>query len=228
MGFNCTATILPEDTARFLFWYKGNSLQEVMDTEIKARYQQAGARTAANTPMETLRGDKQKIVDAIETDIVPFFKQRGITITTVGQFGGIVYQDKDIAERIEEVYKAQQLQELAYAKLQAQTNINLQIQLEAQAQATARETAAKAEAEAVFLKFDGEARGIKALNKALAEANNNPDLVKLRALEVEKVKVEKWGGQVPSFYITGGGGSSGDQNGFPTVILDTRSGSEKR
>jgi hypothetical protein len=40
------------------------------------------------------------------------------------------------------------------------------------------------------------------VNKALAEAKENPLLYQLRALEVERARVEHWNGQYPSWFMT--------------------------
>ena len=64
---------------------------------------------------------------------------------------------------------------------------------EAQGIADARTTAAIAEAGA-----------IRAINSAAQEAQNNPLLLQLKSLEVEKARVEKWDGRYPQWWMAGG------------------------
>lgn len=208
MGFNCTAYIAEQDAAKFLYWYKGDSLEKVMDTEIKARYQQAAAEVAAKRKMDILREEKQSIVDAIKADIVPFFAQRGITITTIGQFGGMTYENRGIQDAIDKTFIAQQEKVEAAAKLAAQDDKNKRIELEANATAEKERREAMGIADARMTVARAEATAIQMVNKALTEANS-PTLIQLKSLEVEKARVEKWNGQYPStFFGAGSGGSA--------------------
>jgi hypothetical protein len=61
---------------------------------------------------------------------------------------------------------------------------------EAQGQADARKAAATGEAEAIRL-----------INSAATEAQQNPLLLQLRTLEVEKVRIEKWDGRYPQMWL---------------------------
>ena len=96
MGFTCTAMIDEADAARFLYWYPTGSLEKVMDTEIRARIQQNAAEVAARYPLDSLRTKKQEMIDAVRADVFPFFKTRGITVTTVSMFGGMTYENPEI------------------------------------------------------------------------------------------------------------------------------------
>src|SRR5262249_5376747 len=157
MGFTCTSFISEDDAAKFLYWYPSGSLHEVMDREVRARIQQVAAEVAAKYPLDTLRSKKQEISDAVKRDLTNFFATRGITITTVGMFGGMTYENPAIQKSIDDTFIAQQLKVVAEAKYEAQKRENERIELEAaavaerarreaQGQADARTTAAKAEA----------------------------------------------------------------------------------
>src|SRR5688572_909992 len=89
MGFTATGYIREEDAAKFLYWYPSGSLSQVMDTEVRARVQAAVAAVAAGYPLDGLRSKKEEMVEAARKDVIPFFAERGITITTVSQFGGM-------------------------------------------------------------------------------------------------------------------------------------------
>lgn len=231
IGFNCTAYIAETNAAKFLYWYRGDSLENVMDTEIKARYQQAAAKVSSGMKMDDLKSHTQDIVHEIEREVVPFFAERGISITTIGQFGGIEYRDRKIMDAIEDTYVAQQEKVKAAASLAAQGDLNKVIEMKATAEAEAAKTKAAGEAEGKYSiaqkDADGklklalaEAAGIREVAKAINEASSSDGVLKLRALEVERAKAEKWQGGVPQFLINGSG--TGEHGGLPTIVLDGR------
>ena len=215
MGFTCTGFISEDDAAKFLYWYPSGSLADVMDREARGRIQQIAAEVAARYPLDALRSKKQEISDAVKLDLTNFFAARGITITTVGMFGGMTYENPAIQKAIDETFIAQQLKTVSEAKFDAQKKENERIELEASAiaekarrealgQADARTTAAKAEAEA-----------IRMINTAAQEAQSNPLLLQLKSLEVEKARVEKWDGRYPQWWM------AGNAAGGPNLLLQT-------
>src|SRR6266566_7452988 len=135
MGFTCTAFISEEDAARFLYWYPSGSLAEMMDREVRGRIQQVAAEVAAKYPLDGLRARKQEISDAVKKDLTNFFASRGITITTVGMFGGMTYENPEIQKAIDQAFIAQQLKVVTEAKFDAQKKENERLELEAQGNA---------------------------------------------------------------------------------------------
>ena len=215
MGFTCTGFISEDDAAKFLYWYPSGSLADVMDREARGRIQQIAAEVAARYPLDTLRTKKQEISDAVKIDLTNFFAARGITITTVGMFGGMTYENPAIQKAIDETFIAQQLKTVSEAKFEAQKKENERIELEANAvaekarreamgQADARTTAARAEAEA-----------IRMINTAAQEAQSNPLLLQLKSLEIEKARIERWDGRYPQWWMAGNG------QGGPSLLLQT-------
>jgi regulator of protease activity HflC (stomatin/prohibitin superfamily) len=71
---------------------------------------------------------------------------------------------------------------------------------EAVGQADARKTAAAGEAEA-----------IRVINVAAMDAQQNPLLLQLKSLEIEKARIEKWDGHYPQMWL-GPSGTSGAPN----------------
>src|ERR1043166_8189024 len=131
MGFTCTAFISEDDAAKFLYWYPSGSLADMMDREVRGRIQQAAAEVAARYPLDSLRSKKQEIADAVKTDVTRFFSARGVTVTTVGMFGGMTYENPQIQKSIDETFIAQQLKVVSQAKFEAQKKENERIELEA-------------------------------------------------------------------------------------------------
>lgn len=164
-----------------------------MDTEVRARIQMVGAEIAARYNLNQLRSRKQEIIDAVRDDAVPFFAARGITITTIGMFGGFAYESPGIQQSIDAVFVAQQEEEVSLAELTAQRNRNQTIEISAQAQANA-----------VRIRAEGEASAIRLVAEAAAEAQDNPSFMELRRLEVEQSRIGKWNGAYPTHLWTTG------------------------
>ncbi len=196
---------IPEDeAAKFLYWYPSGSLAGVMDTEVRARIQQVAAEIAAKYPLDALRARKQEISDAVKSDVTSFFVQRGVVITTVGMFGGMTYENGEIQKAIDHTVIAQQLKVVNEAKFQAQQRENDRVELEANAVAERARRIAAGEADAKKIAALAEAQALREVNKALAEAGQNPLLYQLRSLEVERARVEHWNGQYPTYLLQTG------------------------
>lgn len=184
MGFNCTAFIKEEDTSAFLYWYSSGSLSGVMDSEIRGRVQQIAAEESAKYPLDELRNKKNEIAESVRKDIIPFFQTRGITITTVGMFGGMTYENPAIQTSIDNVFVAQQEKNVALAKYDAQKKENERIILAAEGTAKQRQ-----------IESEAEAKAITALTQAVATGGSN--YLQLKSLEVQIKQTEKWNGQLP-------------------------------
>ncbi|TAL02760.1 MAG: hypothetical protein EPO07_06975 [Verrucomicrobia bacterium] len=221
MGFTCTAFISEDDAAKFLYWYPSGSLHEVMDREVRARIQQVSAEVAAKYPLDVLRSKKQEISDAVKHDLTNFFATRGITVTTVGMFGGMTYENPAIQRSIDDTFIAQQLKVVSEAKFEAQKKENERIELEANAVAEKARREAMGLADARKTAAAGEAEAIREVNRALNEAQQNPLLYQLKALDVEKARVEKWDGRYPQWWMAGNNASGGPNLLFqvPTPVV---------
>ncbi len=206
MGFACTAFIAEDDAARFLYWYPSGSLANVMDQETRGRIQQVAAEVAAKYPLDLLRAKKQEIADAVKKDVTSFFATRGVTITTIGMFGGMTYENPEIQKSIDGTFIAQQAKVVAEAKFEAQKKENERIELEANAVAEKARREAMGLADAKKTTAAAEAEAIREVNRALNEAQQNPVLYQLKALDVEKARIEKWDGKYPTYFM--GTGSS--------------------
>jgi hypothetical protein len=206
MGFACTAFISEEDAARFLYWYPSGSLADVMDHEVRGRIQQVAAEVATKYPLDQLRPRKQEIADAVKNDITNFFANRGVTVTTIGMFGGMTYENPEIQRSIDGTFIAQQLKVVAEAKFEAQKKENERIELEADAMAEKARREAMGQADARKTSAAAEAEAIREVNRALNEAAQNPLLYQLKALDVEKTRIEKWDGKYPTYFMGAGAG----------------------
>ena len=212
MGFTATGYIKEEDAAKFLYWYPSGSLAQVMDTEVRARIQQAVAAVAAAYPLDGLRSKKEEMVEAAREDVIPFFAERGITITTVSQFGGMTYENPEIQKAIDNVFIAQQEKAVNLAKFEAQQKANERIELEAKAMAEKARLAAKGEADAKITQAEAEAQALSKLSEAVKNAG--PGVMVLRQIEIEQKRAERWDGKYPHYYMGTGG------PGGPNLLLN--------
>jgi hypothetical protein len=213
-GFTCTAMIDEADAARFLYWYPSGSLAQVMDTEVRARVQQNAAEVAARYPLDLLRAKKQEMIDLVRSDATPFFKQRGITLTTISMFGGMTYENPEIQKAIDKTFIAQQEKVINLARLEAQRKENDRNELEAQSTAERARREAAGRGDAKVTEAKAEAIAIREVAQALAAAGQNPAFIQLRAFEVETARTQRWDGKYPLYYM-GGGGASG-----PNLLLN--------
>jgi hypothetical protein len=167
MGFMVSAFITETDAAKFLYWYPAGSLADVMDTEIRARIQQDAAQAAAKYPLDELRGKKQEIMNQVHDDVIPFFAARGITVSTIGMYGGMTYENPHIQEAIDQVFIAQQVKNVNLAKFEAQEKANQQIELEANGLAKRALTIAHGDAQSKLATANADAQAqIVAANSA--------------------------------------------------------------
>lgn len=218
-GFSVTAYIEESDTSRFLYSYKATALTQVLDTELRARIQAVASEVAASYKMDVLREKKNELIEKIKADTIPFFKAKGITITTIGQFGGFAYENEKIQFAIDDTFVAQQAKVKNAALLEAQTDANKKIEMEALALAEAARTKAKGEADGKLSVFSAEADGLRAVNKALSDANQNPALMEVKRIEVQRALAEKWDGKFPQWYMGSGGQTPGMLFNVPTPEL---------
>lgn len=169
VGMNISAQIYTEDDAvKFLYSYNNKTLEEIMDTEIRARVESKFVEQCAKYTLNDILSNKEEIMQAVRDDVIPYFAKKGITIENCGMKDGIEYDDPAIQTAINEKFSSEQ-------KLVTQQNENKVKISKAEADAQAKITAAEAEAEA---------------NRKIAESLT-PELI-------EKIKYEKWSGNLPT------------------------------
>jgi regulator of protease activity HflC (stomatin/prohibitin superfamily) len=207
-GFNTTGYIKEEDASIFLYFYKANSLASVMDQEVRNKIQEVVSEFAAGYKLDILRSKKKEMISKIREIVIPFFAKRGITITTIGMFGGFEYKNKEIQKSIDDVFVAQQLKNVEAAQLAAMDDKKKRMKAEGEAEAdkieqiaegkaNAKKKDAQAIADALLMKAQAEAKSIQLVTEALKEAQRNPMFLEIKKLEVESQRILKWNGTVP-------------------------------
>jgi hypothetical protein len=203
-GFNCTAYIKEEDAPKFLYYYPNGQLATIMDNQVRAEIQSTAAEIAAQYKMDELRAKKSEIIKGVRDYVVTFFADSGISITTIGMFGGYTYENPEIQQAIDNTFVAQQEKVVAAAMYEAQEDKNRRIEKEAEATKNA-----------ALIKANGQAEAVKLVAAAAAEANKNPAFLELKKLEVETERIGKWDGRYPVHYWC-----TSDNNGMG-IIVDT-------
>ena len=130
-GMNCSAQIYSEqDAVKFLYCYNNKPLNEIMDTEIRARVESKFVEECASRTLNEILLEKEQIMEAVRDDITTYFAERGITITVLGMKDGLEYDDTTIQKSINDKFSSEM-------KLTTQENENQRIISEAEALAEA-------------------------------------------------------------------------------------------
>ncbi len=108
VGMSATASINEEDTAKFLYQYKGETLEKIMDYEIRNKIGTILLETYGSMSMKEIRENKKKVIETVRNDVVPYFKKRGITLSNIGYVGDLDYVDKDVQESINAAFIAEE------------------------------------------------------------------------------------------------------------------------
>jgi len=224
-------TTVPDDTMKNVDKSTA-SLAHVMDTEVRARVQMLANTIAAKYELDDLRAKKAEILAAVRNGIpeqkdsngniiqenltgtIEHFAQRGIKITNLGQFGGFEYEEPKIQDAINETFVAQQEKVRTEAAFEAQQKKNDRVELEAKAQANKAREVALGEADAIKTLADAKAASIKSVAEATKQAGQDPLFLKLKQLEVESERIEKWDGKYPNTLMNLG------REGAPNVLLN--------
>lgn len=207
VGVTITARILTDKEAvTFLYNYPGEAanseaaeakvnLAHVMDKEIRARVQKIFSEEAAKTKMDLLRTQKNSIMKAVETDVIPFFKKRGIEITTIGMYKGFDYENKATQDTIDKVFQAEQEKNVAKAKEEAQLAMNKSIKLKAEGEAEAARLKAKGEADAIKTVADAKSYEVSKTTE------KSETYLKLKEFEILMKQLERWDGKFPVYFM---------------------------
>jgi hypothetical protein len=236
LGFDVSARIEEDDTATYLYNYQEKDLETTVRQEVKNRIAACAQDFCSTMVLDSLRLKKVELIDSIRKDVIPYFKVRGVTITTIAQTGGFVYENPNIQSRIDEVFIAQQDKEIAKAQLAAQNDKNLKsksateqekqnqivlaqasaeaVRLQAEAVAAGNFLKQKAEAEGVLLVRETEAKGIRLVNDALKEATSSGAYLANKELDVRLEWNKHWSGNFPSTITAVGDKASGGMNLF--------------
>lgn len=115
---NCSAQIMVNDASRFLYLYNGKPLEDVMDQDIRPRIESRFVEQAALYSLSEDRNtgllmNKSRIMEKVRADVIPFFKDRGVTITVLGLKGELTYLDPEVQKAINQRFISKQQRQKA-------------------------------------------------------------------------------------------------------------------
>lgn len=183
--------------------FKGKDGETIKDTFIKPKIIAWSQEVSAKYPVTDVFGDKrQELNQALDDYLKAKFDKYGIIIDTVNFTR--IDTDAETTEAIQKKVTAQQDQELA--SIEAKTaKINAEKEKEvALIAAEQNKETAQINAEQAKIKAEGQAEATKIAAEAEAEANKKiaesltPELI-------EKIKMERWNGELPK--VSGSSGT---------------------
>lgn len=134
-NMNCTAQIDEDKAVKFLYRYNGATLASIMDTEIRSRITTKFVELCSQYTLSELLVNKAKVMEEVRNDAIPYFAERGITITALGIAGDFTY-NPEIQKSIDEKFKSEK-------SLETQKAENEKVVSKAKADAEALEIQAK-------------------------------------------------------------------------------------
>ncbi|WP_176013955.1 SPFH domain-containing protein [Victivallis sp. Marseille-Q1083] len=147
-GVNCTGMIKEEDAAKFLYYYPGNSLTEVMGKNVKGYIQNILAREFGSRDLSVCQKEKKDIVLELSKELTAHFAQYGITISSVGIADGMLYDNAEVQKTIDAVFVNETRVKQAEQEREAQKVINeKELSIAQNERAKAEEFAKAAEAQ---------------------------------------------------------------------------------
>ncbi len=214
IGFTVTALIPEETTAQFLYWYRGDSLNHIMDREFRARVTAVTTKFCVSYDLDHLRGHQPELVEAVEKDIIPFFATRGIKVTSCGMVGGFHYRNQQIQHAIDKTIQDQQLKVSAEARRASQEIENKTTILTAEGKKQAVTIAAEAQANAI--KKVAEAKAFEQMQAV----KDKQFYLTLRQIDLETKRLEKWDGRLPVSLWQSGTKDNGGLFLFPAPKIE--------
>lgn len=183
VGINITAFVAEESAAKFLYYYAGKPLSQVVDENIRGYVTSVLTREFGSRTLEEGKLAKREISDLILKDCQENYSKLGITVSSLGIIGGMKYVNKEIQDSINNNYVAgMKIQQSENDKL-AQVNINAkEFSVAQNARAMAEEFAKAADAQVAKTKLQ----------------------IELTRAEAMKTAAEKWNGSMPSSILPQG------------------------
>lgn len=177
VGINITVFVAEEDAAKFLYYYAGKSLDQVVDTNIRGYVTSILTREFGSRTLEEGKLSKREISDLLLKDCQETYSKLGITVSSLGIIGGMKYVNPEIQKSINDNYVAgMKIQQSANEK-EAQVNINAKdLSIAQNSRAMAEEFSKAQEAQVAKTKLQ----------------------IELTKAEAQKAAAEKWDGKMPA------------------------------
>jgi hypothetical protein len=106
LGATITCSVAEEDAHRFLYYYAGKPLGQVVDSNVRGFFQKELTQEFGKVPLDRLTSQQSDIFDRVLVRTRDFFQQRGVTIETFGAVGGIRYENPKLQEAMDRKFTA--------------------------------------------------------------------------------------------------------------------------
>lgn len=185
VGMTITCHVDEADTARFLYYYSGKTLSEIVDSNVRGFCQQKLAAKFGTLDLTECKKEKTRIFDELTKEAREFFEEKGVTIDFLGGVKGLQYQNPEIQAAIDKKFINEmevQTSEQELAEQQVRNEMAVSV--------------AEAERDAA-----------KELYQA-AEALELKVMLDIARIEAQATKdaAEKWGGKLPTGIMPAGSG----------------------
>ena len=181
-SMNVSAQINEEDAAKFLYRYNNKTLASIMDTEIRAMIEGKFVEECAKRTLEEIQVEKEEIMKVVSDDVIPYFAERGISITVLALKGTLVYENPEIQTSIDNEFKAAQ-------ELKTQADINAKNLTQAETTAKADKIEAEAKAEVLMIEANAIAEANQVISASITDA------------VLKNKYYETWDGKLPATVV---------------------------
>jgi len=182
-GVNVTCSVEEADAAKFLYYFAGKKLSDVVDSNVRGFIQTVLAREFGKYKLTECPQKKAEVFDIALKEAKATFEAKGVTVEYLGSSEGLAYDDPKIQEAINKKFTNENDIEVAKQEKLAQDERNILLKEKAKAEAEAAAEYAKS-AEAMTLKVELEVKRIQA--------------------EAMKTAAERWLGNVPASVLPQG------------------------
>ncbi|MFH1366416.1 MAG: hypothetical protein ABIH38_00300 [Patescibacteria group bacterium] len=195
VGVNVTAFVKEEDAATFLYWYAGKPLADVVDENVRGYVTSILSSGFGSLDLVDARGEKAAIFKKVFEMTQVHFKEKGITIDNLGYAEGLIYEDKEIQDGINDRFLAELSRQTAAQEKMAQDERNaMKVAMAIAERKSSQEFAIAKEA----------AIKIRELEISLLRA------------QAQKIAAEKWNGGLPANIMPEGMGFLMNLNANPS------------
>jgi hypothetical protein len=118
IGVTITASVPENKTAKFLYYYSGKQLQDIIDENVRSYVQSALSAAFGSGTLDEDRKNKAQIFAAAFKQTKEYFDKFGIEIDNLGFSEGMTYTDPQIQAAINRTFVAEQTTAATQQKVQ--------------------------------------------------------------------------------------------------------------
>lgn len=199
LGVTISVSIKAENAAKFLYNFNGKDLKSIVDTNIRGLAQNIMSREFNKFDLSKCKRVKDEVISTTFKTVRDFFKVKGITVEYLGLASGMIYEDKEIQEAINQKFIAENKRDIMMKQLESERESN-KIKVEK----SKMEMAIKLEESKnqMLINLDKSKSEIKIAKSYNQNIKNIIQLKKLeilsKELDIQRKFIDKWDGQLPS------------------------------